>query len=81
LNRYPSDEVSLPIAEILAKELTIQGIHRYANVYPAAIKAVSSGRAIVKPYVTHIFPLGRILKGFETHIRKIGNPMKIQMAI
>ncbi|RJS84491.1 hypothetical protein CW706_03955 [Candidatus Bathyarchaeota archaeon] len=37
---YPPDEVSLPIAEILAKELTIQGIHRCANVYPAAIKAV-----------------------------------------
>jgi len=61
--------------------LTIQGIHRYVNVYPAAIKAVSSGRAIVKPYVTHIFLLGRILEGFETHIRRIGNSMKIQMAV
>ena len=78
---YPPSEVSLPIAEILPKELTIQGIHRYANVYPAAIKAVSSGRAIVKPYVTHIFPFEKILKGFETHIKKIGKPMKVQIAI
>jgi len=78
---YPMDDVSLPLAEIISKELTLQGIHRYANVYPAAIKAVSSGKAIVKPYVTHVFPFERILEGFETHIKKIGNPMKIQIAM
>ena len=78
---YPPGDVSLPIAEMISKELTIQGIHRYANVYPAAIKAVASGKAIVKPYVTHIFPFERILEGFEAHIKKIGNPMKIQIAM
>ena len=78
---YPSSDVPLPIAELISKELTLQGIHRYANVYPAAIKAVSSGKAIVKPYVTHVFSFERILEGFETHIKKIGNPMKIQIAM
>ena len=78
---YPSNDVPLPIAEIISKELTLQGIHRYANVYPAAIKAVSSGKAIVKPYVTHIFPFERILEGFEAHIKKTGNPIKIQIAM
>jgi len=78
---YPPGDVSLPIPEIILKELTIQGIHRYANVYPAAIKAVSSGKAVLKPYVTHIFPFEKILEGFETHIKKIGNPMKIQIAM
>jgi len=78
---YPTGDVPLPVAEIISKEITLQGIHRYANVYPAAIKAVSSGKAIVKPYVTHVFPFERILEGFETHIRKIGNPMKVQIAI
>ena len=78
---YPPDDVPLPLAEIISKELSLQGIHRYANVYPAAIKAVSSGKATVKPYVTHIFPFERILEGFETHIKKIGNPIKIQIAV
>jgi L-iditol 2-dehydrogenase len=78
---YPPADVPLPISEIISKEITIQGIHRYANVYPAAIKAVSSGKAIVKPYITHVFPLERILEGFEVHIKKTGNPMKIQIAM
>ena len=78
---YPAGDVPLPIAEMISKELTLQGIHRYANVYSAAIKAVSSGKAVVKPYVTHIFPFERILEGFEAHIKKIGNPMKIQIAM
>jgi len=78
---YPPSDVPLPLAEVISKELTLQGIHRYANVYSAAIKAVSSGKAIVKPYVTHVFPFDRILEGFETHIKKIGNPMKIQIAM
>jgi len=78
---YPSGDVPLPLAEVISRELTLQGIHRYANVYPAAIKAVSSGKAVVKPYVTHVFPFDRILEGFETQIKKIGNPMKIQIAM
>ena len=78
---YPMRDVPLPIAEMISKELTLQGIHRYANVYSAAIKAVSSGKAVVKPYITHVFPFERILEGFETHIKRIGNPMKVQIAI
>jgi len=78
---YPPEDVRLPIPEIIYKELTLQGIHRYANVYPAAIKAVSLGKAVVKPYVTHVFPFEKILEGFETHIKKIGNPIKIQIAM
>jgi len=78
---YPPQDVSLPVPEIILKELTLQGVNRYANVYPAAIKAISSGRAIVKPYVTHVFPFEKISDGFETHIKKIGNPMKIQISM
>ncbi|MCS7120299.1 MAG: NAD(P)-dependent alcohol dehydrogenase [Nitrososphaerota archaeon] len=77
----PHGEIMMPMSKIVSKEVRIQGIHRYANVYEAAIKAVSSGKAIVKPYVTHIFPLERIREAFEVHINKAGNPIKIQVAI
>ncbi len=35
---YPSRDVQMPLTKIISRELRIQGIHRYANVYPAAIK-------------------------------------------
>jgi L-iditol 2-dehydrogenase len=78
---YPSRDVQMPFTKIISRELRIQGIHRYANVFPAAIKAVSLGIAIVKPYVTHVFPLKQIKEAFEANINKTGNPMKIQIAL
>ena len=66
---------------MIAKELSLNGIHRYANVYQTAIRAVSSGKAVVKPFVTHRFPFDRILEGFDAHIKKTGNPMKIQIVM
>ena len=78
---YPLIEVPILIDKILAKELDILGVHRYANVFPTAIKCVASGKIDVKSLVTHIFPLEKILEGFETHIKKIGNPIKIQIKI
>jgi len=78
---YPTKDIPLPLTKVIANELSLQGIHRYANVFLTAIRAVSSGKAVVKPFATHVFPLQRILDGFKTHINKIGNPMKVQIAI
>jgi len=78
---YPPKEVRFPVSKVIINELEIRGIHRYANVFQTAIKAVSSGKAVVKPFVTHRFPFNKILEGFETHIKKIGNPMKVQITM
>lgn len=78
---YPPTEVPISIDKILIKELDILGVHRYANVFPTAIKLVSSGKVNVKSLVTHVFPLERILDGFKVHIDKIGNPIKVQIEI
>ncbi len=78
---YPLVEVPLLIDKVLEKELSILGVHRYANVFPTAIKCVSSGKIDVKSLITHVFPLDRILEGFEAHIKKIGNPIKVQIEI
>ncbi len=78
---YPPKDVQMPLSKVIANELRIQGIHRYANVYPTAIKDVSSGKAIVKPFVTNVFPLEKIKEAFEANINKTGNPMKIQITM
>jgi len=78
---YPPAEVPISIDKILIKELDILGVHRYANVFPTAIKLVSSGKVDVKSLITHVFPLEKILDGFKVHIDKIGNPIKVQIEI
>jgi L-iditol 2-dehydrogenase len=78
---YPLVEVPINVDKILMKELDIRGVHRYANVFPTAIKLVSLGKVNVKDLITHVFPLEEILEGFRAHIEKIGNPIKIQVEI
>ncbi|MGP3705268.1 MAG: zinc-binding dehydrogenase, partial [Candidatus Bathyarchaeota archaeon] len=78
---WPMNEIPFPIAKIIGNELEILGVHRYANVYPTAIKAVSTGKVDVKPYITHRFPFEKIIEAFETQIKKIRNPMKIMIKI
>ena len=78
---FPSMEFQVPLGNVLTKELDVRGVWRYVNVFPAAIKAVSDGKIDVRSLITHRFPLDDILEGFETQIKKIGNPVKIQISI
>jgi len=76
---YPPTDVQVPLTDVIINELDILGVRRYANVFQTAIRSVSLGEAVVKPFITHSFPFERILEGFGTHIRRIGNPMKVQI--
>ncbi|MEM1508162.1 MAG: NAD(P)-dependent alcohol dehydrogenase [Candidatus Bathyarchaeia archaeon] len=78
---YPLIEVPIIVDKILMKELDIRGVHRYANVFPTAIKLVSSRKVDVKSLVTHVFPLEKIVEGFKVHMDKIGNPIKVQIEV
>jgi L-iditol 2-dehydrogenase len=54
----PAQEtVPLKVTHAIDKELTIQTVFRYANVYPDAIRLVAGGRLNLKPLITHEFTL------------------------
>jgi L-iditol 2-dehydrogenase len=78
---YPKEDVPIPLTKIINNEYNINGIFRYVNVYPLAIKALHFKKVHLAPYITHTFPFNKIKEGFDTHIKKIGNPMKIQIRI
>jgi L-iditol 2-dehydrogenase len=49
------ERVPYKIETILAKELDLRGINRYANAFPAAISLVGRGAIRVEPIITHRF--------------------------
>ncbi|WP_308467032.1 NAD(P)-dependent alcohol dehydrogenase [Rathayibacter soli] len=53
----PKGDVSLPLAMLHSKELSINLVNRYAHTWPSAIALVASGRVDVAPLVTHHFGL------------------------
>ncbi|PSN35372.1 Sorbitol dehydrogenase [Blattella germanica] len=72
-------EVSVPLANALAREVDIRGIFRYANDYPIALSMVASGAAKVKQLVTHNFSLEETLKAYEVAKTGEGNPIKVMI--
>ncbi len=50
-----ADEVSIAVPQVQGRELTLTGIFRYANTYPAALALIASGAVQVDPVITHRF--------------------------
>ncbi|WP_302104768.1 NAD(P)-dependent alcohol dehydrogenase [Polycladomyces zharkentensis] len=61
----PQDEIGLNVPMIADREVDIYGVFRYANVYPQAIRFLSSGIADVTPLITDRYPLEQTRDALE----------------
>lgn len=67
--------------EVLFKGLDVRGLFRYANLFPAAIKLVASGRIDVDSLITHHFPLDEVGRAFEIADRKLEKRIAIEIEV
>lgn len=58
------------IAPLLQKQVTYRGVFRYANDYPAAIRAVSSGRIDLSKVVSHRYAFEDSPRAFAEAVSK-----------
>ena len=61
----PQDIIEYNFAKIMAKETTIKSVFRYRNIYPQAIKAISTGLIDISGIVTHEFDFEDTAKAFD----------------
>jgi L-iditol 2-dehydrogenase len=52
-----ADTVTLDVALVQGRELSVTGVFRYANTYPLALQLIGSGAVNVTDVITHRFPL------------------------
>jgi L-iditol 2-dehydrogenase len=52
-----ADTVTLDVALVQGRELSVTGVFRYANTYPLALRLISSGAINVTDVITHRFAL------------------------
>jgi D-xylulose reductase len=77
----PPAEVPMDIVSIQAKEVRIESVFRYANIFPRAIALISSGQIDVKPFISRTFPFSQSVQAFEEAAQGRPGDVKIQIEL
>ncbi|CAM4061988.1 NAD(P)-dependent alcohol dehydrogenase [Deinococcus marmoris] len=78
----PADpEVSLDIVSAASREVTLRGVFRYANCYPAAIALVASGAIDLDALVTHRYAFDQTPEAFEFADHEKKASMKVMIDV
>jgi D-xylulose reductase len=75
----PVEPVAFDVVSAAAKEIRIETVFRYANVYDRAIAMISSGKVNLKPLVTETFPFDQSIAAFERAAE--GRPADVKLQI
>lgn len=77
----PDPEVSLDLVSAASREVSIRGVFRYANCYPAAIALVESGAVNLDLLVTHRYAFEQTPEAFEFADREKRASMKVMIDV
>ncbi len=75
----PVEPVHFDVVAAQVKQVRIESVFRYANVYGRAIALIASGRVNLKPFVTETYPFEKSIAAFERAAK--GNPADVKLQI
>ena len=75
----PVEPVAFDVVSAAAKEIRVETVFRYANVYDRAIAMISSGKVDLKPLITDTFPFEQSIAAFERAAE--GRPADVKLQI
>lgn len=75
------DSVTYRMLTIVDKELSIHGVFRYANTYPAAVALVAAPPAPLEELITDRLPLDDAPAGFERALHAKDSSIKVMIEI
>ena len=75
---FSSPALSLPVNQLLVRELQFVGSFRYGNVWEEAIRLVASGRVNLEPLISRVFPLSAAAEALKLACAKAG-VVKVQL--
>ncbi len=76
----PVDPVPLDVVAACAKEVRMETVFRYANIYDRAINLIASGKVDLKRLVSRTFPFEQSVAAFERAAEAHPTDVKIQIA-
>lgn len=75
----PVDKVAFDIVAAQAKEITIETVFRYANVYDRAIALIASGKIDLKPLISGTYDFADSIAAFERAASARPTDVKLQI--
>lgn len=77
----PVEPVALDVSAIAAKEIRIETVFRYANVFDRALAMIASGKVDLKPLVSATFPFEQSVAAFERAAEGRPGDVKLQIKL
>jgi len=75
----PVEPVKIDISSFAAKEIRIETVFRYANVFDRALAMIASGKVDLKPLISATFPFNDSIAAFERAAE--GRPKDVKLQI
>lgn len=77
----PVEPVAFDVVSAAAKEIRIETIFRYANVFDRALAMISSGKVDLKPLISHTFAFQDSIAAFERAAEGRPGDVKLQIKL
>ncbi len=75
----PVDPVPVDIVGLQARELRVETVFRYANVYDRAIALIASGKVDLRPLISATIPFEDSIAGFDRAVEARDTDVKLQI--
>ncbi|TPM40246.1 NAD(P)-dependent alcohol dehydrogenase [Mesorhizobium sp. B2-3-4] len=75
----PVEPVALNVPAAISKEVRIETVFRYANIFDRALQLIGSGKVDLKPLITGTYAFSDSIKAFERAAE--GNPQDVKLQI
>ena len=77
----PVEPVKFDISTFAAKEIRIETVFRYANVFDRALAMIASGKVDLKPLISETFPFDQSVAAFERAADARPSDVKLQIKV
>lgn len=77
----PVEPVAFDVSSIASKEIRIETVFRYANVFDRALAMIASGKVDLKPLVSETFPFEQSIAAFERAAEGRPGDVKLQIKL
>jgi D-xylulose reductase len=75
----PVEPVTIDVAGAISREVRIETVFRYANIFDRALNLIASGKVDLKPLITGTFDFADSIAAFERAARGLATDVKLQI--